>query len=93
MSHLFVGLRHFGLSVVPFLVDLVDGGVDLLAEFLSTHETNKHLVNVANAFLQPVNLSNLKSHSKKLDRRQRRSRSASQQMFYIVIIFYFSIEI
>lgn len=49
MSHLFVGLRHFGLGVVPILVDLVDGGVDLLAEFLSTHETNKRLVNVSSA--------------------------------------------
>lgn len=36
--YLFVGLLHFGLHVVPILVDLVDEAVELLAIFLSACE-------------------------------------------------------
>lgn len=34
--YLFVSLAHFGLDVVPILIDLVNEGVKLLASFLMT---------------------------------------------------------
>lgn len=34
VSHLFVGLLYFGLNVIPRIVNLVDGSMDLLADFL-----------------------------------------------------------
>lgn len=40
VSHLFVGLLDLGLSVVPYVVNLVDGGLELLADFLSRKKNN-----------------------------------------------------
>ena len=39
--YLFVGLLDFGLGIVPLLIDLVDGGLELLADFLSTHKQKR----------------------------------------------------
>lgn len=36
--YLFVSLLHLGFGVVPLLIDLVDGGVKLLADFLLMHK-------------------------------------------------------
>lgn len=33
-THLFVGLLHFGLDVVPLLIDLVDFSGDLFGQLL-----------------------------------------------------------
>ncbi|TNN48811.1 hypothetical protein EYF80_040986 [Liparis tanakae] len=50
-THLLVALADFGLEVVSVLVDLVDGALELLAEFLLMHKTTTTTTTLLQCFI------------------------------------------